>query len=162
VTEHPDLDEMARRIIDANHYMTLATRNTDESPHLSPVYYTCARYSDFYWVSSPHAQHSHNIAERPRVDIVIFDSTAPVGEGEAVYVAGSANQVADELSGIGWAEAFRQTAGARQFTPEELRERGLRLYVARASRFEVHVPSGHPVHGRGVDTRQPADPTAHC
>ena len=45
---HPDLDAMAQRVIDANHYMTLATRNDDGSPRLWPVYYTCARYKDFY------------------------------------------------------------------------------------------------------------------
>jgi hypothetical protein len=36
----------------------------------------------------------------------------------------------------------------------------LRLYVARITSCEVHVPGRHPVHGRGPDTRQPADPTA--
>jgi hypothetical protein len=25
--------------------------------------------------------------------------------------------------------------------------------------LEVHAPGGHPVHGRGVDSRQAADPT---
>jgi hypothetical protein len=57
---------------------------------LSPVYYAGARYSDFYWVSSPQAQHSRNIEQRPAVEIVIFDSTAAVGKGEAVYVAADA------------------------------------------------------------------------
>jgi nitroimidazol reductase NimA-like FMN-containing flavoprotein (pyridoxamine 5'-phosphate oxidase superfamily) len=160
MSDHPDLDAIARRVIDANHYMTLATRDDDGRARLSPVYYTCARYSDFYWVSAPQARHSHNIGERPTVEIVIFDSTAPAGEGEAVYVTGSANQVTDEWRDVVWREAFRPTAGARQFTPGEMHERGLRLYVARASRFEVHVSAGHPVHGRGVDTRQPAEPGA--
>jgi Pyridoxamine 5'-phosphate oxidase len=160
MSRHPDLDAMARHVIDANHYMTLATRDHAGRPRLSPVYYACARYSDFYWVSSPDAQHSRNITEWSQVEIVIFDSTASVSESGGVYVSASARTVADEQYGRVWAEAFRPTAGARSFTPEELHERGLRLYVARARSLEVHVPAGHPVHGRGVDTRQPAEPAS--
>lgn len=157
---HPDLDATARQVIDANHYMTLATRDDAGRPRLSPVYYTCARYSDFYWVSPPDAQHSRNITEWSEVEIVIFDSTAPVGESEGVYIGASARAVADEQYDSVWAEAFKSTADARWFTPEELHECRLRLYVARARSLEVHVSAGHPVHGRGVDTRQPAEPAA--
>jgi hypothetical protein len=97
------------------------------------VYYTPARYSDFYWVSSAGAQHSRNLAERPETEIVIFDSTAPAGQGEAVYITA--------------------TAG-------DLRGGALQLYVARTRSCEVHVAANYPVHGRGVDTRQQADPTS--
>jgi hypothetical protein len=156
-----DLDAMARRVIDANHYLVLATRDPDGAPRLSPLYYTPARYSDFYWVSSPEARHSHNLSERPAVQIVIFDSTAPVGEGEAVYVAATARPIRAEELGAACSEAFRTTAGARRFEPDELRGGApLRLYVARAESCEVHVAGAHPVYGRGVDTRQPADPSS--
>ena len=47
-----ELDATARRVIDANHYMTLGTRDPSGGPRLSPVYYTAARYTDFYWLSS--------------------------------------------------------------------------------------------------------------
>jgi hypothetical protein len=161
MTGHPDLNSMARRLIDANHYMVLATRDPDGGPRLSPVYYTAARYSDFYWVSSPEAHHSLNLTERPAVEIVIFDSTARVGDGEAVYLAATAGPVRDEDLEAVCPEAFRTTAGARRFEPDELRGSSpLRLYVAQVKACEVHVAGGHPVHGRGVDTRQPADPTS--
>ena len=160
MSSHRDLDAMARQVIDANHYMTLATRDDAARPRLSPVHYTCARYSDFYWVSSPDAQHSRNITEWSQVEIVIFDSTAPVGEGEGVYIGASAETIANAEYDSVWAEGFSSTAGARRFTPEELHECGLRLYVARARSLEVHVPARHPVHGRGVGTRQPAEPAA--
>jgi Pyridoxamine 5'-phosphate oxidase len=157
---HPDLNAMARRVIDANHYMTLATTDPDGRPRLSPVYYTPARYRDFYWVSSPDAQHSHNLAERPEVEIVIFDSTAPVGQGEAVYITATATAVPDDELDTVCPEAFRTTAGARRFTPGDLRSGALRLYVAHARACAVHVPAHHPAHGRGTDTRQHADPTS--
>ncbi len=158
---HPDLDAMARKVIDANHYMMLGTRDPDGEPRLSPVYYTAARYTDFYWVSSPGAHHSRNVHERPGVRIVIFDSTVPVGAGEAVYLAATAHPVPDEELEAACPEAFRTTAGARPFAPEELRGSApLRLYVAHATSCEVHVPGRDPVHGKGLDARMPARPAA--
>jgi hypothetical protein len=32
--------------------------------------------------------------------------------------------------------------------------------VAQLESCEVHVPGRHPVHGRGLDSRQAADPTS--
>src|ERR1700759_223269 len=116
-----DLAGMARRGIGGDPYMTRGGAETDAQPRLSPVYYTPARYSDFYWVSSPTAQHSRNLAERPGAHIVIFDSTAPVRQGEAAYITATATAVPDgELEGAS-AEAFRTTEGARRFTVDELR-----------------------------------------
>jgi hypothetical protein len=156
-----DLDAMARRVIDANHYMTVGTADAGGRPRLSPVYYTAARYTDFYWVSSPLARHSLAIGKRPEVEIVIFDSTALVGDGEAVYLGANARAVRDDELEAVCPEAFRTTAGASLFEPGDLRGNAtLRLYVAHATSCEVHVRGDHPVHGRGSDTRQPADPTA--
>ncbi len=152
------LDEMARRI-DGNHYMTLATVEPDGAPRLSPVYSTPARHTDLYWVSSPDARHSRNLSDRPGVQIVIYDSSVPVGQGEAVYLAATAHLVSDDDLERVVGEAFRPRAGARPFAPEELRgDAELRLYVARINSCEVHVRGGDPVHGRGIDTRMPADP----
>jgi nitroimidazol reductase NimA-like FMN-containing flavoprotein (pyridoxamine 5'-phosphate oxidase superfamily) len=155
----PDLDALARRVIDANVYMTLGTLDPDGAPRLSPVFYTPARYTDFYWLSSPVAHHSRNLAQRPQIQIVIFDSTVDIGEGEAVYVTGTAAAVGDDELDSACREGFRDFPGTRPFSPEELRgEAPLRLYVAHATTWEVHVPGRHPVHGRGVDSRQPAEP----
>jgi hypothetical protein len=156
---HPDLDALARRVIDSNVYMTLGTLDPTGGPRLSPVFYTPARYTDFYWLSSPEAHHSRNLAASPAVQIVIFDSTVAVGEGEAVYVTGTAGAVPDEALDTACPEAFRNVPGTRAFTPDELRnDPELRLYVAHATTWAVHVPFRHPLHGSGVDTRQPADP----
>ena len=157
--DHPELDARARRVIDANHYMTLGTVDPDGAPRLSPVYYTAARYRDFYWLSTPTAQHSRNVAGRPEVRIVIFGSTARVGEGEAVYLSATARAIADDELEAVCGEAFRSTAGAHAFTAEELRAHpDFRLYVAAAHACEVHVPGRDPVFGRGIDARLPAAP----
>jgi uncharacterized pyridoxamine 5'-phosphate oxidase family protein len=156
-----DLDAMARRVIDGNLYMTLATLDPDGAPRLSPVYYTPARYTDLYWVSSPDAHHSRNLHERPEVQIVIFDSSVAVGQAEAVYLAARARQVPDEQLDAVLGEAFGGRGGARAFKRDELTGDGdLRLYVATATSCEVLVRGGDPRYGRGTDTRLPADPAA--
>ena len=112
---------MARRVIDHNRYLVLGTVEPDGGPRLSPVFFTPARYRDFYWVSSPEAQHSLNLRERPGVQIVVFDSSRAPGDGEAVYLAATAHEVsADELADV-VDEAFDpETRGARAFTRDEL------------------------------------------
>jgi nitroimidazol reductase NimA-like FMN-containing flavoprotein (pyridoxamine 5'-phosphate oxidase superfamily) len=88
-----DLIDATRRIIDANNYMTLGTADAGGRPWATPVWFAPDRYTDFVWVSRPGTRHSSNIAVRPEISIVIFDSTVPVGEGVAVYVEARAEQV---------------------------------------------------------------------
>ena len=90
-----DLGAIARNIIDSNPYMTLATADEDGRPWASPAYYAHEGYAEFYWVSSPETTHSRNIAARPEVGIVIFDSRMPIGSGQGVYVGA----IAKELGG---------------------------------------------------------------
>ena len=150
-----DRNEMARRVIDGNHYLVLGTVDPDGSPRLSPVFYTPARYTDLYWISSPTTHHSRNIADRPAVEIVIFDSSVPVGDGECVYLAATATQVDDDEVDEVIGEAFRPRAGAQAIPADELRGAARRrLYRARIERCEVHVS----IPGLG-DRREPADPT---
>jgi hypothetical protein len=155
-----DLGEMARHVIDMNRYLTLGTTEPDGRSRLSPVYFTHVDYRDFYWVSSPEARHSTNIADRPEVAAVIFDSTAPVGQGRAVYLSARAALVPDDELPRRCAEAFARVGpGAKQFTPDELSgDALLRLYRAQASSHEVHIPGRDPVHGTGIDTRRPVTP----
>jgi len=157
-----ELRAMARRVIDGNRYLVLGTLDPDGRPRLSPVFFTPARYRDFYWVSSPDARHSHNVRERPPVEIVVFDSTVLPNQGEAVYVSATAREVPAEELGDVVGEAFDpQTRGARAFAPEELSgDADLRLYVATATAYDVHVRGGHPTLGTGIDQRVATDPTA--
>ena len=85
---------VARAIIDANLYMVLGTADRDGRPWVSPVYYAPAGYAEFYWVSYPEARHSRNLAVRPRIGIVIFDSRAPIGTGQGVYMSAVARELA--------------------------------------------------------------------
>ena len=159
MSQHPDLDAMAREVLDANVFMALATIEDDGTPRVSPVYFTPVGYREYYWVSSPDSTHSHNVTARPDVSMVVFDSSVTPRETSAVYVTAQAHEVpADELEQR-CQVAFRAERGARAFTPAELSGDGdLRMYVATASRHDVHVRGSHPVHGTGIDRRVPAEP----
>ena len=149
-----DLEAMAKRILDSNRYMTIATVGEDGRPWVTPVYFTPDRYRQMFWISEPEAQHSLNIATRPQVSIVVFDSSVPVGGAEAVYMRAEAQQVTDPTPDD-CAAAFRQRFETIMvLTPEELQPPArLRLYRARVSQHWVLIRGGDPVWGRGIDSR---------
>jgi uncharacterized protein YhbP (UPF0306 family) len=137
--------DTARRIIDANHYLTLATADRDGRPWASPVYYTPDGGLDFYWVSRPDSRHSRNLTERPEVAIVIYDSHQPVFVSEAVYLTAQAQQVeSSELARC--TEIYRsRLPGLTSFEPQRLQEpAALRLYRAHALEASVLLADDGP------------------
>jgi hypothetical protein len=122
----------ADEILAANRYMTLSTADASGRPWASPVYFAYEA-SEVFWVSYPHRQHSRNIAARPEVAIVVFDSTVPIGGAEAVYMEARAEQPAgaDRERGIAvFSErSVAHGAGAWGLADVE-REDGIRLYRA--------------------------------
>ena len=126
----------ARAIIDASLYMVLGTVDDRGRPWTSPVYYAPERYRDFYWVSRPDALHSRNLAGRPHVSIVIFDSSVPIGTGQGVYMTA----VAAELIGAEREEPVRVFSrrslehGGHEWTVADVEPPAeLRLYRASAT-----------------------------
>ena len=156
-----DLQDRVIDVLRANRYLVLGTVQPDGSPRVSPVYFTADGADTFFWVSSPLAQHSRNIARDPRVELVIFDSTRPPGETAAVYVTATAEQVAADELEAARATTFAQVGeGARAFAAEELSgDAKLRLYRATASEIAVHVRGSDPSYGTGTDTRLVVPPS---
>jgi hypothetical protein len=161
--QHQDSAAVARSIIAANLYMTLGTADGDGHPWVSPVFYASNGDREFYWVSSTEATHSRNLASRPRLSIVIFDSRVPAYSGQAVYMAA----MAEELAG---AEVDRglevypgpRERGGRALAAEEVRPPALhRLYRATVSQHWILCTSREPgsptclLHGRALDHRIP-------
>jgi pyridoxine/pyridoxamine 5'-phosphate oxidase len=131
-----DTASEARRIVDANMYMTIATADADGRPWVSPVWFASASDTEFLWVSVPEARHSRNIALRREIAIVIFDSTVPIGGAEAVYVEAVAEQVSGEGVDDGIAAFSRrsQACGGNAWEAADvLPPAALRLYRATAS-----------------------------
>ena len=83
----------ARAIIDANRYMTLSTADASGLPWVSPVWFATTDHRRVLWVSDPEARHSRNLAERPELAIVIFDSTVVPGHAAPVYMSAVAERV---------------------------------------------------------------------
>src|SRR5215475_8034382 len=110
--------QSARDIIEASRYLVLATASAGGLPWSSPVYFAHIDFTEFFWVSSPGVAHSRNIAERPEVAIVVFDSQAAIGTGQGVYMSAVAKVLADGETARGL-EAFSRRSvahGGREWT----------------------------------------------
>jgi uncharacterized protein YhbP (UPF0306 family) len=123
VNSKQGLGAIARSIIDSNFYMTLGTADQNGRPWASPVYYAHEGYAEFFWVSFPEATHSRNIAARPEVSTVIFDSRTPIGSGQGVYVSAVAQELmgADLERGIAIFSRRSESHGAGEWTLEDVR-----------------------------------------
>jgi hypothetical protein len=158
--EQQDLVAIARAIIDTNRYMTLATADGEGQPWASPVFYAAANYTEFYWISAPEATHSRNLAQRPQLSIVIFDSGVPAGTGQAVYMSATAEQVAAHDLGPGLAiYPGPADPGSDALTPEQVQAPApYRLYRATVSGHSVLCPRATgpcALHGLQFDHRTP-------
>jgi nitroimidazol reductase NimA-like FMN-containing flavoprotein (pyridoxamine 5'-phosphate oxidase superfamily) len=140
--EHRDLARVAREIVDSNLYMTLATADSDGHPWASPVWYAHEGYTDFLWVSRPEVRHSRNLASRPALSIVIFDSSVPVGGARAVYIEATSEEVSasERERAIELYSQRSQAHGAGQWRAADVTTPApQRLYRAKASEFFVLV-----------------------
>lgn len=156
---HDDLAAHARAIIDANLYLILGTADPGGRPWTSPVCFAPGGNREFYWLSATDARHSRNLAERPQVSFVIFDSTVAPYHGRAVYAAGEAH----ELSGsdLDRALAAFPRPDRRDLPPVTLQDvtapAPYRLYQATASDMWVLCPREPrqpcPLHGLAKDHR---------
>jgi nitroimidazol reductase NimA-like FMN-containing flavoprotein (pyridoxamine 5'-phosphate oxidase superfamily) len=137
-----DPQETARRLVATNSYLTLATADADGRPWASPVWYAPSG-GDFLWVSDPESRHSRNIARRPEVAIVIFDSTVPVGAAEALYCDAVAEQLegAARDEGIAAYSRHSEAGGAKAWEPGDVSPPArFRLYRATVTSSSVLGP----------------------
>jgi hypothetical protein len=137
----PDLGELAREIIDNNLYLVLGTVSADGRPWASPVYYAAHRYTEFYWISSPDVTHSRNLAARPDVSLVVFDSRVAPGEGQAVYMSATAEELTGADLEQGVAVYPGPDRGGRAVSAADLRAPGpYRMYRATATEHSMLCP----------------------
>jgi uncharacterized protein YhbP (UPF0306 family) len=155
------LNDLARTIIDSNRYMVLGTADEAGHPWVTPVWFASDDYTRFHWVSSPEARHSRNLAARPEVAIAIFDSTVPVGGAQAVYVAGTADELTGtELDrGIELFGRLSEENVGRMWALDDVQPPSpFRLYRATASEHYVLIAGRDPELGTGVDRRERVTP----
>jgi hypothetical protein len=89
----------ATQILKGMKYMTIATVCADGSPWNTPVAPTPSKDLIFRWGSNEESIHSQNIRREKRAFVVIYDSHAPEGTGEGVYMKGEAEEL-DEYEGV--------------------------------------------------------------
>jgi nitroimidazol reductase NimA-like FMN-containing flavoprotein (pyridoxamine 5'-phosphate oxidase superfamily) len=150
-----DLAELARTTLARNRFMVLGTVDPSGRPRVSPVWFSLVDHRDAYWLSSPTAQHSRNLEQRPEVSLVVFDSSADPHTGQAVYLEATACRVPDDELADACAEAFRGVDRDLSFTPESLADEPFVLYRARVTASEVHVRGRDFGDGAGADQRVP-------
>jgi nitroimidazol reductase NimA-like FMN-containing flavoprotein (pyridoxamine 5'-phosphate oxidase superfamily) len=137
-------DDIAREILGARSYVVLATADVDGVPWASPVWFAMEDYPELYWVSHPGARHSRNIAVRPRIAMVVFDSTVSPGTGQGVYMTATAEQLTDPGAierGIAVFSRESVREGAGELGLDQVTgEARLRLYRARVHEYWILDP----------------------
>jgi uncharacterized pyridoxamine 5'-phosphate oxidase family protein len=152
-----DLAQLARDQLAANRFMVLGTVDPSGRPRVSPVWFSMVAHRDVYWLSNPDAHHSRNIAERPEISIVVFDSHGDPHTGQAVYLEATAKRVPDDELEQACTAAFEGVDDDLSFTPESLTEQPFVLYRARVTASEVHVRGREVGDGTGSDRRVPVE-----
>ena len=110
-----DVDAVVRAVFAGNRYMTLGTADEHGQPWVTPVWFARDGRDALVWVSSPQTRHSRNLAARPQVSIVVFDSQVAVGSASAVYM----QAVAAELKGADLEDGLK--VFGRESAAQELR-----------------------------------------
>ncbi len=122
-----------RSVIGANRFMTLATADAQGTPWASPVWFARQDERRLLWASRPTTRHSRNIAARPEVAIVIYDSRTTPDERQAVYIEATAKELEGEELDSGLSAFSRESLsqGLSEWPRERVTEpAGFRLYQA--------------------------------
>jgi len=112
-------DKRYKEILSQVKYATIATSSNTGKPWNSPVAHFFDSEGNVCWFSAKDSVHSKNIRENKDVFIVIYDSTIPVPNGDAVYIEAEAHEVndIDELTKLikdhadDWSRRLEQTTG---------------------------------------------------
>lgn len=142
------------RLLALHHYLVLGTADPVGSPWVTPVFFVADGTDRVLWVSSPESRHSRNIARNPAVAITVFDTAAPIGGAEALYLEATAGLV-DESALPAALRLLNSPLPAHQHL--DLSEVGpaalLRVYQASVDRHYVLIRGGDPRFDNPVDTR---------
>ncbi|WP_433305623.1 pyridoxamine 5'-phosphate oxidase family protein [Actinoplanes sp. CA-030573] len=137
----------------------LATADDDGRPWATPVFYAPDGERRVVWVSTPDSRHSRNIAARPEVAITVFDSHAPVGGAEAVYLEATAGPGAGDDAELDLLNA--RLPDHQRLGPDDLEPAGpLRVYQAVVTRHFVLVRGGDARFENVTDARLAVTPPA--
>ena len=154
-----DLWWMVPQLLNANHYCVLATADAAGEPWATPVFFAARHDRELFWVSSPTSRHSRNIAVRPTIGITIFDSTAPIGGAEALYLEAHAGPLDSSLHPQALEVLNSRLPPPQALSLTDLPPAGpLQPYRATAIRHYVLMRGGDARFDNVVDDRLPVRP----
>ncbi|GAA4212526.1 pyridoxamine 5'-phosphate oxidase family protein [Actinocatenispora rupis] len=147
------------RLLAANRYLVLGTADADGHPWATPVYYAADGTDRVVWVSAPDSRHSRNIAARPEVAITVFDSHAPVGGAEALYLEATAGHVPADACAAALAVLNGDLPERQRLEPADLHPDGpLVVYQATVTKHYVLVRGGDARFDNVTDARLAVTP----
>ena len=147
-----DLPKRFQELLERVRYATIATVGADRQPWNSPVVGTFDSDMNLYWISWQENQHSKNVAANPRIFVVVYDSQAPEGQGEGLYLQMRA-KIVDSVKGVETARKvydsgfFSHTFSHEQF----LGDCPQRIYKAEPERIWYNADGN--LQGHFIDTR---------
>jgi len=154
-----NLTQKAKDIIASNIYMTIASASTDGQPWVSPVFFACDSDYNLFWVSNKDARHSKLLRKNPCAAIVMFDSTAPEGEGCGVYFETQITELSDDADITHAMKILGERVTKDEFKVKDKSEvtgdGAWRIY--RATPQEVSILTSGEVNGQFIDFRQVID-----
>jgi uncharacterized protein YhbP (UPF0306 family) len=151
------------RLLAQHRYLVLGTADDDGRPWVSPVFYAADGEHRILWVSAPESRHSRNIAARPDVAITVFDTHAPIGGAEALYLEATADSVVNDARTAALALLNTRLPTSQQLGPDDLEPVGpLRVYQAAITRHFVLIRGGDARFDNATDTRLAVTPPARA
>jgi nitroimidazol reductase NimA-like FMN-containing flavoprotein (pyridoxamine 5'-phosphate oxidase superfamily) len=147
------------RLLSQHCYLVLGTADGDGRPWVTPVFYAADGEHRILWVSAAESRHSRNIAVRPDVAITVFDTNAPIGGAEALYLEAKAEPVADDARTAALTLLNTRLPAGRELAPDDLEPAGpLRVYQAEIVRHYVLIRGGDARFDNVTDARLAVTP----
>ena len=148
-----DLWSTVHPLLAASSYLVLATADADGRPWTTPLFFALLAEDRLLWVSSPQSSHSQNLRIRPEAAMTVFDSHAPIGEAEAVYLEAGVSLLPHDQLAVGCERLNVRLPVGQRLRPDDLSAAApLRAYQASVTEFSVLVRGGDPRFTNTVDT----------
>jgi uncharacterized protein YhbP (UPF0306 family) len=123
-------NKRAAEILNKILYITIASVSEDGEPWNSPIYSGFDENLNFYWSSDKDGQHSKNVRANGRVFLVIYNSTAPEGTGEGVYIQADASELGENEE----IQAARRVTQSRKGQLNEMTDKEYEKFTGSAAR----------------------------
>jgi len=88
-----DLNQLAKKIVENNEYLALATVDAEKSVWICIICYAQDKDFNFYFASIDTSRHSKNISKNKAVSFAIYDSRQDWGTGVGLQIEGTVEKV---------------------------------------------------------------------